>query len=324
MLDSINVKYFKLAVDKLKKDSATELSANCPACGENRGRLHLVNVPQEGYDYVKCWNGSCSLEEPTNIYKLLQMSSPELISSYKRETLHTKITDLKTERSLGDILKRVQAENPEVAKTNEPEIPLGTLFQKCKENEAATAYVKNRGFEPHDNWFFSEDKFFEANGKRLFMKNFLIIPIINKAGKYRGFYSRSIEDKQFSTFLLPDTEKIWIQHPTQVPDIITEGIFDALSTGYDNPAAMLGAEVTPSYRDTLKEVVFAFDNDQTGTDKAIKYSQLGFKVLVWPEVQEKDLNEYMLNHGQEQTTDMIKQNIHVGIMAETRLRMKER
>jgi len=115
----------------------------------------------------------------------------------------------------------------------------------------------------------------------------------------------------------------------QKPSIITEGILDAvcigLGRGIENTGAMLGADVSEEYRKELPRTIFAFDNDETGIKKAIKYSKMGFRVYVPPEIPEKDFNEMLLNgYTKEAIRDIILDNAYYGIQAETRLLMKEK
>ncbi len=326
MIEQVNRKYFRMAVDKLKKDTPNDMSACCPLCGDTKNRLHLYHTPVS--DLVHCFNSSCELEEKHHSMKnFLDIINSSHLHAYKRETMQNTVASLRNESSLQDILDKANAKNaPEAAEHNEPEIPLDTLFEKAKDSPEAVEYLKNRNIEVQDRWYFSKSKYFVHNDQRVFLENYLIIPIINESGKYRGFYSRSIgPDKKFSMFLLDGTEKVWIQNPIKKPTHFCEGIFDALSGEFDNPAAMLGAGLNKDYMNTLdKETVFIFDNDVTGIKKAIEYCDLGFKIFVWPEINFKDLNE-MLCKGfdKSQITEMVNENIFSGIMAKTRLKMKE-
>ena len=319
----VNAKYFKLSVGKLKKDTSSEISCCCPACGDTKDRLHLISTPD--FDYVKCFNSGCELEESTSVYRFLQVINSNYISAYKRETLTDRIHDIKTGEDLNGIMARLKAESepkPEPEPEKKPEIPLDKLFKKCTEFPECVQYLENRGIKPQQDWYFSTQKFFKFKDKNVFLQNYLLIPIYED-GKYRGFYSRSIEEKRFSTFLLDGTEKIWTNQRS-TPEIICEGIFDALSTGYENCAAMIGATVSDEYSDQLpKSTIFAFDNDTTGTEKSIQYAKKGFTVFVWPEVPEKDFNDLLKTYPKEHIKQFVQENLFRGIQAETRLRIKK-
>ena len=327
MIHAVNQKYFKLIIPKLKKDTPDELSGCCPVCSDTKNRLHLVHVQDGDYDYVKCFNSGCDLEEPQNMYNFIKIASPGYLNQYKQETFKTRIKDFKNSENLQDIINKAKEQKDQKSpkKTEEQEIPLNNLFEKAKDIPECIEYLKQRHIEPMDDWFFSKDKFFNYNNKNVYLKNFILIPIYNK-DKYRGFYSRSIEEKKFSTFLLPNTEKIWIQNPAFIPEIITEGIFDALSTGFDNPAAMLGASLSSEYIKTLpKNTIIATDNDQTGIKKLYGFIKKGFKVFIWPDQKEKDFNE-MLQTGykKQDIKKFIQMNTYTGLMAQVKLNLKEK
>ena len=328
MIDPVNARFFKSEVKKLKKDQPDEISGCCPACGDNHYRLHLVHV-SEGYDYVKCFNGGCSLETPGTMLNFLYVVNGD-VQGYKRATLSSKIDHIKTEANLQDVIDRIKTKP--APKTLEKEIPklLLNKFEYVKNVPEAVQYLKDRNLEPMEDWLFSKDKFFIYNNKRLFVENYIIIPIYNKNNKFRGWYSRSIKEKKFSTFLLPDTPKFWSLHPSKVPEIITEGIFDALSVvgkTIKNVGASISADIPEEILQTLqKETIIAFDNDKTGIVKSMKYSKLGFRIFVWPDYlnEYKDFNDLLVSgYSKNEIEKIILENLFTSLPAEIRLRMKE-
>ncbi len=332
MIPPVDIRYFKLSVGKIKKESPTDISCNCPNCGDTKGRLHLYDSGND-YSLVFCYNEGCEFSDSAHTVKnFLDIINSPYLGAYKRETMGVQIDNLKTEKSLQSILEMVKNKtgqtNQELQKPKK-EIPLHKLFSKAKDNLRCVEYLENRNIEVQDDWFFSTDKFFEYNNKRVFLENYILIPIYDEDKRYRGFYSRSIDKKDFSTFLLPDTEKIWRKNPSVIPDIITEGIFDGISSGFENPAAMLSAGISENYRKTLPigktGPIFALDNDETGNRKAQKYAEMGFRIFVWPEIPYKDFNELRQSGMMEdQIKQMIQENTHQGINAIVRLKMSEK
>lgn len=323
MLDAVNAKYFRMVVPELKKNTADELSGCCPVCGDNKDRLHLYWT--EVGDLVHCFNSGCALSDKHHSMKnFLDIAAPQYYEQYKRETYKGVINELRNEKSLQDIIN--EAKNPVVSAAPEKDLPLDKLFKKARDIPKAVEYLANRSIEVQDDWYFSDQKFFEFDGNMTYIQDYLIIPVYNKEKKYRGFYSRSLVEKKFGTFLLPDTEKIWIDKPDQLPDIICEGIFDAISSGFDNPAAMLGAGLSKDYIGTLpKHTIIATDNDQTGIKKAGEFLNLGFKVFVWPEIKEKDFNEMLqIGYSKEGIRKFILSNTYQGIMGKVKLGIKEK
>jgi hypothetical protein len=321
MLNNISVKYFKKVVPKIKKDTPLEVSGNCPVCGDKKYRLHLYRPKGFEQDVVHCFNSGCELEEKHHsMLNFLKIAAPELVSSYQRETFKTKIADISNSEKILDIINRVEKKS-----TKKIEVPLHKLFTKCKEVKECREYVKSRGFEAKEDWYFSKDKFFTYNQKRYFLENYLIIPIYQEK-KYAGFYSRSITDKSFTTFMLPWAEKFWTDSPettSENVEIITEGVFDALSTGFDKVGAMLSASLPPDFKYN-KNVIIALDNDKTGIQKSLKYVDK-YRVFVWPDYLEfKDFNEMLVDgYKPEQIKKIILENTYRYIEAKVRLKMKE-
>jgi len=332
-LEPVNIKYFKLVVQDIKKDTSTEVQANCPICSDKKYRLHLYRPKGFDQDVVHCFNSGCILEEKHhNMINFLKIAKPDLVENYKRENLKTLIKSIENTNSISTIVEEIE-KNTGIKQTEQNdkkrELPLDKLFMKCKDSEVCKSYVKHRGFQPREDWYFSVNKFFTYNSKTVFLENYLIIPIYLK-GKYKGFYSRSIKEKKFSTFLLPGVEKIWISKPELNPfdiEIITEGIFDALSSGFENSAAMLSASLSEEYLNSLnKNCIFALDNDPTGIKKAIEYAERGFKIFVAPEDWNyKDFNDPVIDKEKipKEIKEIIEQNTYQGIDAIVRLKMKE-
>ncbi len=328
MLDSINIKYFKLAVGKLKKDTLNEISCDCPECGDTKQRLHLYNT--EVGDLVHCFNESCTLaDKHHSMLNFLRIINSSFYESYRRETMQSRIKSIQANNSLNNILKTI--EKPKVA-PKEPSkelvsLPLDNLFSRCTTSKECVEYCTKRGIQPKEDWFFSTQDYFKFQGKNVYLKNFLLIPIYDTTRKYRGFYSRSINKKQFSTFLLDDTEKLWLNVPEEQPTIICEGIFDALVTGFKNCGAMIGASLSESATKKLpKSTIFAFDNDSTGTRKSIQYADKGFQVFVWDDKMNgiKDFNElHLKGYSFSEINEMIKSNLYSGIQAKIHLKLKE-
>ena len=331
-LDQLSIKYFKLAVNqKMKKETSSELQCCCPVCGDTKNRLHLYRPKGFDQDVVHCFNENCSLQEKHhNVINFLKIVRPDLVNSYKRENMNTMISSISSQGS-GSSLKKIIEKNTGISQTEKNdkkrELPLDKLFSKCKDSKKCSEYVKQRGFDPCDDWYFSEQEFFSFNQKRVYIKDYLIIPIYSD-NKYKGFYSRSIHEKKFSTFLLPGTEKFWVSSPDVTPEnleIITEGLFDALSTGFEKTGAMLSASLSDEFMKRLNpECIIALDNDSTGIKRAIEYAERGYKVFVWPRDDYKDFNE-MLQSGfsKHEIKSMIQIGSEKGITAVVKLKMKE-
>jgi len=115
----------------------------------------------------------------------------------------------------------------------------------------------------------------------------------------------------------------WFNIDKSKPVYIFEGIFDALSLGYNNVIAAIGATIPIERIKELKEPIFVSDNDKTGVLNSIKYSNLGHKVYIQPsKYREKDLNQLKLNNRGLDLKKIVDENLFSGMMAEIRLKEK--
>jgi DNA primase len=107
------------------------------------------------------------------------------------------------------------------------------------------------------------------------------------------------------------------------PVYIFEGIFDAISSGLQNCIALMGAKIPEERLKELKYPVFVLDNDKTGLLNSLEYSKTGYNVFVQPDLyKEKDMNELYLNHKDINISEMIKNNLYSGIMAQIKIQQK--
>jgi hypothetical protein len=283
------------------------------------------------------------VEESVSVIRFITYANPDLLTLYNKDNLQNTIKSIKTSNTtdmdiLQNIKKNIENNPDEKDETHIPEFVLKE-FVKCQDNPDCFKYLKSRGYDyfkdVFDDFWFSKNKFFIYNDKKVFLKDYLIIPIYTKIKEkygWGGFYSRCITEKKFSTFILQNTDKFWVSNPKLILgenlkniELITEGIFDALSSGFKNTGAMISADIPESIIDKLSEnCILAFDNDKTGIQKAIKYSKhkKNFRIFVPNEDQEKDFNELLKEKTPEEIKEYILQNTYKGVQAETRLRMK--
>jgi 2-methylisocitrate lyase-like PEP mutase family enzyme len=112
----------------------------------------------------------------------------------------------------------------------------------------------------------------------------------------------------------------WFNISKESPLFIFEAIFNALSTTFINKIALMGSDIPSDQLKLLKAPVFIFDNDTTGRSKALKYAELGYKVVVFPQntifAQYKDCND-MLKDGlsSSQISQAITEHTYSGIKA---------
>jgi hypothetical protein len=327
MLNHKSIKYFKQAVNATSyKETNLDIACKCPICGDstkknNSKRLHLYK--KGDLELINCFNAGCACENKT-IYSFLRDFYPHLLPAYRKETFGDKIDNLRQNQTLGDLVQFGVGES--IPTTDEPK---PTLFDLSMFFEPLTSeytdYLKSRGLVPHFNntWYKGKENI-KIGEITYNIKDYLIIPLICDKLCY-GFYSRSIKEKDFITFVSTPGFKVWnwFDIDKKKPVYIFEAIFDGMSTGIQNIIANLGAKLPQERLDQLKDPIFCLDNDKTGIEMSIKYAEQGHKVFVMPSAfTEKDFNELKLNQPTLDIKKMIDDNTFKGISAITRLKAK--
>ena len=348
-MNTIDKKYFLMAVSgsETKEISPTDIAVKCPVCGDskmhrNEKRLHIY---EKNHDTrVGCFNGDCPVGQ-RNVYSFLRDFYPELFTMYKREKFQENLNSFKTFRTNGstepvdvfaNIKKVKNVKNIETSKSPKRDYPkivtqdLSKYFEPVENSSKAMEYIKSRGYSYNENDF---GKWYHANvdltigAREYHLQDFLVIPLYIQ-GKMYGFYSRSLNDKKFYTYMNDFNVgyKVWnyFNVDLEKPCYITEGIFDAIAlweAGFKNVMACMGANLPDDILRTLKEPVFCLDNDKTGKLNNLKYTQKGLRVLVYPDdLVQKDLNEMFV--AKVDIKDLVQTNVFKGIMAEIKLRSK--
>jgi hypothetical protein len=339
-LNQLTIKYTKLALkgSSIKKDTPEQITANCPMCGDRKHRFS-VSAVKDDVGVAGCFNAGCSLENGLPFPAFLKMQDESLFQQYRKEKFNSDLGIIGKDKSgnpsnpsnlnhLLDIAKGKKKKiEPILGNIKLPEI-FGCL-EKLTDVPEAVKYIENRSIpeELYQHWYFSKEKFIKVLDKTYFVENYIFIPIIQR-NKLKGFYTRSIEEKRFSTILFPSADKYWSSEPdVQGEDFyIFEGIFDALSSGLQNTIAMLSADLPDELLEDLVNPVFIFDNDKTGKKKALEIVEKGYRVFIWPEEWEsyKDMNE-MLTSGtlKELIAKNIKDNIYSGFQAKIKLSLRK-
>jgi hypothetical protein len=351
-LSNTGIKYFKMAVNASEyKTTPLDVSCRCPICGDstkkrNSKRLHLYRKGE--VELINCFNQGCAAENKT-VYSFLRDFYPGLLSSYKRETFTNKMEHLKTGglsglvdstivsnnpvkealstdgMSLGEMVSNKTSESPIVEEKEDlpPLMDLKPFFGPLTEDMENYLGKRQVPLNFGGTWYrgLTDIKI----GETLYqIKDYLIIPLYYGEQMY-GFYSRSILEKDFKTFVTLSGFKAWnyynIDKKKEV--YIFEAIFDAISSGLTNITANLGAKFPKERLDELDKPVFCLDNDKTGIETSIKYALEGHSVYVQPlQYKEKDFNELKLNHPELDISKLITDNIFKGISAVSRLKTK--
>lgn len=334
---------------EFKEISNKDIAVRCPVCGDSQihrheKRLHLYEKNNE--TRVGCFNGDCPVGQ-RNVWTFLRDFYPDLFIAYKREKFRENLNSFQsftkaaqnTNEAVDVFAGLTQSKKP-LQKRNEDETTVpnaikivsqdfSKYFTKLDKVASAMSYVSCRGYQYNATDFGS---WYHANidltiGDRKYMlHDYLLIPLYTADLQMYGFYSRSLKDKKFYTYMNPANigYKVWnyFNIDCNKTCYITEGIFDAISLwkfGFKNVIASMGAKISDEVLKTLKDPVFCLDNDKTGKFNALNAAKDGHKVLIYPkQIRHKDLNEMLLNNID--LHNLIQNNVASGIMAQIKLR----
>lgn len=354
-MDPIDIKYFKMAVGQPKSETPTDISARCPICGDskkskNKARLHLYEKGK--VTLVHCFN-DCAVQ-PMTMYKFLKTFYPNLFPNYRAETFNTRVSSLKDFASLekldllGDFeipdsqsqasqspkeVLQSQTETQTEAQKDflrYPELPKRTfdISEHFVSDSRINKYCSERHFEYSESKFgkfFIADKNITIDGKFYPIKGFLVIPLYI-GDKWYGFYSRSLTEHRFFTYIPDDNLgfKIWNLYNIDISKkvYVFEGIFDAIAahtSGIENVVACLGATPPEEVLKNLKNAVMCFDNDATGLNNSLKYIDRGFETLYYSNIEQKDMNDILIAHGKEKVKEILDNPIK-GIVGKIKIR----
>lgn len=329
MLDRLDVKYFKLAVgmDNIGKETDVDISARCPVCGDsrthkNKKRLHLYT--KGSVTNVNCFNGDCSAHNKT-MYSFLRDFFPALLNQYKKENFGNTLQKLakgETDDVFGQFKAKEEEKEREVLTHD-----LTPYLRDIAEVPEALEYLEGRGFsykQQYGKWYFGFQDL--KIGETLYkITNSIVIPLYFNNEMY-GFYSRSIYDKTFYTYMHDANIgfKIWnwFNVDKNQPVYIYEGIFDAIAAGTPNSIALMGAKMPDERLAELKQPIFVLDNDKTGLINSLEYSK-NYYVYIQPDKYvQKDMNELLLTYPGINIPELIRTNIFQGISAQVRIKSK--
>lgn len=329
MLDRTDVKYFKLAVgaQNIKKETDVDIAARCPVCSaddrwKNTSRLHLY--VKGTVTNVNCFSGDCPITNKS-VYSFLREFYPQFLPNYKRDNFGNTIDKLKSMKDEpSDVFASFKKEEP---KKEKPVITqdLSAFMTPIEDVPEALAYINGRKIEytgKFGKWYYGHQNL-KIGEVTYPITGAVIIPLYYEEEMY-GFYSRSIHDKSFYTYMSEHNigYKIWnwFNVDKDKPVYIFEAIFDAISSGYDNIIACMGAKLPDERLAELKQPIFVLDDDVTGKKNSIEYANLNHKVFVSPEGLAKDMNENLKNGIN--TRELIANNLFTGISAITRIKAK--
>ena len=152
----------------------------------------------------------------------------------------------------------------------------------------------------------------------------IIIPLIDKEGKWFGVQGRSLLPRSTMRYITiifdEDKQKVFgLNHVKESePIYIVEGPIDSLFL--DNSVAMVGSDVDPRTY-SWSDYIWVYDNEPRNRQIVERISHSidrGEKVVIWPQqVTEKDINDMIIAGRKPQ--EIIQNNTYQGIQAKIKL-----
>jgi hypothetical protein len=304
----INMVSASLEKFKWKKDNMA--ACRCFKCGDsqkNKTKTRGYFYVNKDQYYYKCHNcGFCC-----TVKTVLENLSPQLAKEYSLETYKMNIG--RNMFMTADVVVKERI------------VPdyIGKCITDLPKDHYAREYVMKRQI-PEDKLhllYFTEDfsKIAEKFFKTSFREPRLVIPFFDDKDRVVGVQGRSFEVNakiRYITYKSPHIERLWYglnSINALKPVYVVEGPIDSLFVS--NAIAMVGS----SYPDPLptkienSKLIFVFDNEPRNIvlhhmmERAINE---GHKIVIWPSIPEKDINEICLKYGTEKMKQMLDSNTY--------------
>lgn len=339
VIPEIDKRYFLMTnkASKSPNQKINDIAICCPICKEGRSwnrkqRCHLYVKRGMNNAVVNCFN--CGFSGKIGTY--LKSIDPGLYHTYLNETRKDAFDSLSVDTMLNRTAIKNESKDVKILKLKD----FG--FTKATDSKRAMSYLYKRAI-PTKNfkhfWYAYEVKV-EMNGKKTILRDGIIAPLWynSKEDEIYGFQYRSIERKQFLTFL-PDENsgyKCYNYFESSRKKLyVFESIFDLMSVDIplENKVAVLGSDLPDILYDNVKEIILTFDNtitDHTAREKVKKIvnKYTNVSAFIWPSnmVNYKDFNSILQNAVKNGIKDsckklkkIIEHNTYTGLDAFVRL-----
>lgn len=317
---------FELNLNNLTQHSSGNFNATCNVCGDGDGhkhRLWFLNADDGGI-IVKCFNGGCLLESsPTSFYNFLKLVEPALASKFNEEQRRDRFQDTISYGKQRTKAKKVKSFKIDKDNTKFFKKLSSKKYDKISEHPKAIEYCENRKI-PKEVY----SKFYYCVYDKSKFYNKMIMPLYRNSDNHiYGFVARDIVNKKFLVSLASD-KNIRLYNIFNIDNTmnvyILESMIDLMSMGNDfNGIAMLTSSIPQHILDTIKKPIFSFDNDLTGINKSIEYTDKGYKVVIFPDdFKYKDINEAIVDgYDKDRIKKIMIANTYEGIQATLKLKM---
>lgn len=268
-----------------------------PCCGDSqisktkrRGWLYEAN----GEIFYTCFNCDCKL----NLRGFLKRFFPTEYQEYIRKKAFNK----------QDLYQNTKSKNKQIEKNITK-----TYFENikevksCCENNYGNVYLTNRSVTNKKPFFYTDNygRILEILELDDYKHEYdvhqprLLIPHYNRKKELTHLQIRNVQEtgSRYKTYkLIPDSQKIWGLENLDLNKkiFVTEGAIDA--SFIDNCIAMSGSDMsfTGILEKHKNDIRIILDNEPRNNIICEKYNKLingGYKVLHWPDVKAKDIND---------------------------------
>lgn len=306
---------------------------SCPYCGDssrNKFKARGYMLEKKGSFIFYCHN--CHVTR--GFEKFLEEQDHSLFQSYKLEKLKNS-ADLESQDNISTPHAQTSLSFPDYRRKGSPLRQLKKVSQ-LDWNHPVKKYIQDRQIpNPYHAKLFYCPKFYQWTNTMVpgkFEKvtkdeRRLIIPFVDKQGKFFGYQGRALSASslRYVTIMLDETRpKLFgldeIDSSKRVH--VVEGPFDSMFV--DNCIAMAGSDAHVPFDD----VVYIYDNEPRNkaiVDKMEKMINSGHKIVVWPTLGEKDINDMIVGGmSKAQLHLIIDRNTVSGLEAKMRLSVWKR
>lgn len=302
MFSNIDLNYINLLSRELKgfKHSNKKYNFRCPYCGDSTKSLKkqrgwLINFNNE--TFFKCFN--CGITK--NFKTFLKDIDISLYNQY--------IFDVFDDKSFNNNNIESNTESISITKQQLESCP---YLISCSKLNKGQLYLRKRKISCFDRFYYTEKygKVLEFLNLKKYESEFdnendsIIIPHYNRDNTIAFLQFRFLNGNiRYRTYRIDEkAPKVWGLEKLDLnkPIFISEGAFDA--SFLDNGIAMSGADLSDcvllnNYKENIYMIL---DNEPYNEQILNRYDKLvknGYKIFIWPNVPEKDINEYFLSYG---------------------------
>lgn len=308
---------------KIKSYQPYRANFRCPSCGDSQKSRSKARgwLLERNHDHTVFYCHNCNAS--TSLRYFIKSLDPSLYNEYI------------IERKLNDMNGEQKAPEPkpfEVPQYRKKGSPLLSIFKisQLKPDHSAKRYIVSRKIPSNKHYkIYYSKRFVEWTNSlipdKLNMEEHrrVILPFIDSNGIVFGYQGRSLSSAglRYITIMLDESKpKIFGLDTINFNKkyYIVEGPIDSLFL--DNCIAMAGASFENDALDNKQNAVVVFDNEPRNKQVVMKMEKAlsdGYKVCIWPDINEKDINEMVLTNIDPQ--DTIDTNTFAGLEGQIKL-----